>query len=113
MYVGTMKPNIRPTVPTPALSEQRKINKWQLACKLNNSICRANKIQENATISSYEVARHGKPFSDSEFITQCLIKVIEIMCLDMQEINNVSLSRNTVVRQIEDLAANLNHQVSH
>ena len=36
------------------------------------------------------------------------------MCPEkMQEINNVSMSRNTIVRRIEDLSANLNHQVSH
>ncbi|CAM1305859.1 Uncharacterised protein r2_g1573 [Pycnogonum litorale] len=30
----------------------------------------------------------------------------------MQEFNNVSMSRNTVVRRIEDLSANLKHQLS-
>ncbi|KAF4071849.1 hypothetical protein AMELA_G00267610 [Ameiurus melas] len=62
----------------------------------------ANKIQENATTASYEVAKliaqHGKPFSDGDFIKQCLIKVTEIMCPEkVPDFNNVSLSRNTVV----------------
>ncbi len=77
---------------------------------------RANKIQENATTASYEVAKliaqHGKPFSDGGFIKQCLIKVTEIMCPEkVQDFNNVSLSRNTVVRRIEDLSANLKLQL--
>lgn len=77
---------------------------------------RANKIQENATTASYEVAKliaqHGKPFSDGDFIKQCLIKVTEIMCPEkVQDFNNVSLSRNTVVRRIEDLSANLKLQL--
>lgn len=77
---------------------------------------RANKIQENATAASYEVAQliaqHGKPFSDGDFIKQCLIKVTEVMCLEkVQDFNNVSLSRNTVVRRIEDLSANLKLQL--
>lgn len=51
---------------------------------------RANKTQENATIASYKVAqliaRHGKPFSDGDFIKQCLTKVAGIMCPEkMQE----------------------------
>ncbi|XP_072221995.1 general transcription factor II-I repeat domain-containing protein 2 [Leuresthes tenuis] len=79
---------------------------------------RANKIQETATLASYKVAeviaRHGKPFSDGDFIKQCLTTVAETMCPEkMQEFNNVSMSRNTVVRRIEDLSANLEHQVSH
>ncbi|XP_065811264.1 general transcription factor II-I repeat domain-containing protein 2-like [Labrus bergylta] len=77
---------------------------------------RTNKIQENATTASYEVAKliaqHGKPFSDGDFIKQCLIKVTEIMCPEkVQDFINVSLSRNTVVRRIEDLSANLKLQL--
>ena len=54
---------------------------------------RTNKRQENVTIASYEVAeligQHGEPFSDGDFIKQCLTKVAEIMCPEkMQELNN-------------------------
>lgn len=78
----------------------------------------ANKIQETATLASYKaaefIARHGKPFSDGDFIKQCLAAVAETMYPEkIQEFSNVSMSRNTVVRQIEDLSANLEHQVSH
>ncbi|KAK2856688.1 hypothetical protein Q5P01_005423 [Channa striata] len=64
----------------------------------------------------YEVAQltaqHGKPFSDGDFIKQCLIKVTEVMCPEkVQDFNNVCLSRNTVVRRIEDLSANLKLQL--
>lgn len=62
---------------------------------------RANKTQENATIASYEVAqliaRHGKPFLDGDFTKQCLSTVAGIMCPEkMQELNSVSMSKNTV-----------------
>lgn len=61
----------------PVPNEHRRSSKWQLACKLN-------KIQENTTTASYEVAKliaqHGKAFSDGDSIKQCLIKVTEIMC---------------------------------
>lgn len=75
------------------------------------------KTQENATIASYEVAQliaqHGKAFSDGEFIKQCLTKVAGIMCPEKsQEFDSVSLSRNTVVRRIEDLSANIKHRLS-
>uniref|UniRef100_A0A3P9NQ89 DUF4371 domain-containing protein n=1 Tax=Poecilia reticulata TaxID=8081 RepID=A0A3P9NQ89_POERE len=112
-----MLPNIRATHRTLVLNEHRKSSKWQLACKLKSSFFfRANKIQENATTASYEVgkliAQHGKPFSDGDFIMQCLIKVTEIMCPEkVPEFNNVSLSRNTEVWRIEDLSANLKLQL--
>uniref|UniRef100_A0A3P9NQ97 DUF4371 domain-containing protein n=1 Tax=Poecilia reticulata TaxID=8081 RepID=A0A3P9NQ97_POERE len=117
MSVGIMRPNIRATHRTLVLNEHRKSSKWQLACKLKSSFFfRANKIQENATTASYEVgkliAQHGKPFSDGDFIMQCLIKVTEIMCPEkVPEFNNVSLSRNTEVWRIEDLSANLKLQL--
>uniref|UniRef100_A0A671DNN0 SPIN-DOC-like zinc-finger domain-containing protein n=1 Tax=Rhinolophus ferrumequinum TaxID=59479 RepID=A0A671DNN0_RHIFE len=77
----------------------------------------AKKTEENAIIASYEVAQliaqHGKAFSDGEFIKQCLTKVAGIMCPEKsQEFDSVSLSRNTVVQRIEDLSANIKHQLS-
>ena len=68
--------------------------------------------------TSYEVAQllaqHGKAFTDGDFIKQCLKKVAGIMCPEkLHDFNNVSLSRNTVARRIEDLLANVKHQVSH
>ena len=81
-------------------------------------ILRVKKAQENATVASYEVAQllaqHGKAFTDGDFIKQCLKKVAGIMCPEkLHDFNNVSLSRNTVARRIEDLSANVKHQVSH
>ena len=59
------------------------------------------------------IAQYGKPFSDSDFIKQCLTKVVGIMCQEqMQDFNNVSMSRPTVVLRIEDLSANLQQQMS-
>ena len=57
MYDYTMKPKIKPTRPTLMPSENRKLSKWQLDCKLNNSIFSVLTKQENATIASYEVAQ--------------------------------------------------------
>ena len=78
---------------------------------------RAYKQQENATAASYKVAlliaQHGKPFTDGTFIKQCLTKVAGIMCPEkLQDIKNVSRSRDTVVRRIEDLPASI-EDLSH
>lgn len=78
---------------------------------------RAQKVQDRATIASYEVAqliaRHGKPFSDGDLIKHCLVKVAEIMCPEkVQEFNNISMSRNTVIRRIKELPANIKLQLA-
>ncbi len=78
---------------------------------------RANKAQENSTLASNEVAhlmaRHGKLFTEGELIKECLVKVANIICPEkMQDFKNISLSRNTVARRIEDLSANLKEQVT-
>ena len=78
----------------------------------------ANKKKENATAPSYEVAlliaQHGKPFTDSTFIKQCLTKVVGIMFPEkLQDIKNVSQSRNTVVHCTEGLSASVKHLISH
>lgn len=116
MSVGTMRPSIRATHRTQVPNEHRNSSKWQLACKLNKFFFFSCKIQENATAASYEVAKlialHGKPFSDGDFINQCLIKVTEVMCPEkVQDFNNMSLSRNTVVWRIAGLSANLKLQL--
>ncbi|XP_067933366.1 general transcription factor II-I repeat domain-containing protein 2-like [Watersipora subatra] len=92
----------------------------QMVAKLQGQqqyFLRAQKVQEKATIASYEVAqliaRHDKPFSDGDLIKHCLVKVAEIMCPEkVQDFNNVSISRNTVARRIEDLSANVKLQLS-
>ncbi|XP_051999459.1 general transcription factor II-I repeat domain-containing protein 2 [Xyrauchen texanus] len=117
MSVGTMKPNIRATHRTIGAERTQKVKQMAASLQAQQQFFfRANKIQENATTASYEVAKliaqHGKPFSDGGFIKQCLIKVTEIMCPEkVQDFNNVSLSRNTVVRRIEDLSANVKLQL--
>ena len=72
----------------------------------------AKNISENATFASYEVAhliaKHGKPFSDGEFVNECLIKVVgRLIPEKMDDINNVSLSRQTITRPTAELSADV------
>ena len=66
-----------------------------------NIFHRARNISENASYVSYEVAhliaKHGKPFSDGEFVKECLMKVVgRVNPEKMNCLNNVSLSRQTI-----------------
>ena len=63
-----------------------------------NSFHRDKNISENATFASYEVAhliaKHGKPFSDGEFVKECPMKVVGRVNMDkMDDFNNVRVSK--------------------
>ena len=82
-----------------------------------NIFHRANNISENATFATYEVAhliaKHGKPFSDGEFVKECLIKAVgRLIPEKMDDINNVSLSRQTITRPTAELSADVKDQVT-
>ena len=49
-----------------------------------------------------------KPYSDSNFVKQCLTDVAEEMCPKMvQEFEKISLSRWTIARRIDELAGDI------
>ena len=56
--------------------------------------------------------RHGKPFTEGEFVKDCVMKMVDNICPEkQQEIANTCLSRNTVARRIEELSADVKRQV--
>ena len=77
---------------------------------------RAKNVSENATYVSYEVAhlmaKHGKPFSDVEFVKEYLIEVVgRVSPEKMDDFNKVSLSRQTITRRISGMSADIKDQV--
>ena len=61
---------------------------------------KVNKESETAVRASYviteEIAKKRKPFSDGEFIKDCMMRAAEIVCPDKKQcFLNISLSRNT------------------
>ncbi|XP_063781329.1 general transcription factor II-I repeat domain-containing protein 2A-like [Pseudophryne corroboree] len=78
--------------------------------------CLARESNENATKASYEVAtliaKHCKPFTEGEFIKDCVMKMVEKICPEKkQEFANICLARNTVVRRIEDVSSDIKRQL--
>ncbi|XP_077093645.1 general transcription factor II-I repeat domain-containing protein 2B-like [Siphateles boraxobius] len=74
------------------------------------------KTGEAVTQASYvvaqEIAKWSKPFSDGEFVRDCMLKVADILCPEQKtKFRDVSLSNETVTRQIEDLANDLKEQL--
>lgn len=61
---------------------------------------------------SYNTVKRNKPFSDGEFIKECLSYAANIMCPEHKtKFDNISLSRRTVVRRVEKISDNLMHQL--
>ncbi|GAA6225846.1 general transcription factor II-I repeat domain-containing protein 2-like [Lates japonicus] len=77
---------------------------------------RARHSNENATKASYEVAmltaKYCKPFAEGEFVTDCVMKIVEKICPEKkQEFANDCLARNTVARRIEDISSDIKRQL--
>ena len=57
---------------------------------------------------SHKIAKNSKPFSEEAFVKECLVDSAALLCPDKKdEFENVSLSRRTVTRRVEDIAENL------
>ena len=69
-----------------------------------------------ATEASFKVAaiiaRRMKPFSDGEFVKECMLAALDVMCPEkVAVINKISLSNDTVTRRIDSLSKNLTEQL--
>lgn len=63
-------------------------------------------------IVAAEVAKSARPFTEGEFVKNCMVNVCDAMCPEKrQAFLNVSLSRNTVADRVRHLAANLQQQL--
>lgn len=59
-------------------------------------------------VISEKIAGASKPFTDGEFIKDCLLRAAEIMCSEQkQAFANISLTGNTVAQRVKDMAENL------
>lgn len=58
------------------------------------------------------IAKHSKPFVESEFIKECFIKAAEIVSPgSAKAFQNISLYRNTVAERVTELADNISGQI--
>ncbi|KAL7837466.1 hypothetical protein SRHO_G00271770 [Serrasalmus rhombeus] len=63
-------------------------------------------------IVAKEVAKSAWPFTEGEFIKNCMFEVCDAVCPDKRQIfSNVSLSRNTVAERVDQLSTNIKEQL--
>ena len=61
---------------------------------------------------THEIAKRGKIFLEGKFVKDCMLKVAEIVCPDKQcAFQNVSLSRMTKTRRVEEISSDINDQL--
>jgi hypothetical protein len=94
-------------------SEQWASASKELLCQLQKQQGLFTKLHS----ANYKIARASyvlshKPVAEGEFIEECLIDSAAILCPDKKELfENVSLSRRTVTRRVEDVSENMERQL--
>uniref|UniRef100_A0A8C5LZB9 General transcription factor II-I repeat domain-containing protein 2-like n=1 Tax=Leptobrachium leishanense TaxID=445787 RepID=A0A8C5LZB9_9ANUR len=81
-----------------------------------NQFKRAKKECDAAVEASYvvceQVAKAGKPFTEGQFLKDCMVKVADILCPEKASLfRNISLSANTVAERISELSDNIYDQL--
>uniref|UniRef100_A0A3P9K194 SPIN-DOC-like zinc-finger domain-containing protein n=1 Tax=Oryzias latipes TaxID=8090 RepID=A0A3P9K194_ORYLA len=75
------------------------------------------KKSSELTRASYEIsaliAKSGRSFSTGDFVKECLSTAASIMCPSQERVfSQISLSRNTVTRRVEDLSRDIRDQLT-
>uniref|UniRef100_A0A3P9LRR7 Uncharacterized protein n=1 Tax=Oryzias latipes TaxID=8090 RepID=A0A3P9LRR7_ORYLA len=100
--------------------EARKKKSSELLAKLRSqqaTLTRPSTAQDCATRASYEIsaliAKSGRSFSMGDFVKECLSTAASIMCPSQERVfSQISLSRNTVTRRVEDLSRDIRDQLT-
>ncbi len=51
---------------------------------------------------AHKIAKHSKPFSDGEFVKDCMVETADILCPGSKsQFEKMSLSRRTITRRVE------------
>jgi hypothetical protein len=78
---------------------QRQQNMFTVTTKTNEAAVQAS------FIISQIIAKKSKPFTDGEYMKECIMKAAEVLCLEKQQLfKNISLSAHTVAERVNDLA---------
>ncbi|KAM6972592.1 general transcription factor II-I repeat domain-containing protein 2-like [Aplochiton taeniatus] len=100
-------------------TEQRlqKVEELKRGLKCRQALLTTAKSQSTAAVKASfivaeEVAKSARPFTEGEFIKNCMFKACDTVCPDKRQLfANVSLSRNTVAERVDQLSTNLKEQL--
>ncbi|XP_069993522.1 general transcription factor II-I repeat domain-containing protein 2-like [Penaeus vannamei] len=100
-------------------TEQRlqKVEELMRGLKSRQAMFTYAKSQSEAAVKASfivakEVAKSARPFTEGEFIQNCMLEVRDAVCPDKRQLfSNVSLSRNTVAECVDQLSTNIKQQL--
>nr|XP_039265735.1 general transcription factor II-I repeat domain-containing protein 2A-like [Styela clava] len=88
--------------------------------KQQSFFTRLHASNDAAVMASFVIAhkiaqtQNSKPFSEGEFVKECLVETAAIVCPDKTDaFKQVPLSRRTVTRRVECIAGDLREQLLH
>ena len=95
--------------------QQREATAQRLAVNFRiqqNSLFQQSVTHQSITNASFllafKIPKASKPFSDGEFIKQCMVETAGILCPDTQsKYEQISLSRRTVTQHVEQIDEHL------
>lgn len=96
---------------------EEKLNELKKKLKAQQNVfCKPREINASTVKVSYVlsqmIAKSSKPFSEGDFIKDCLLTVSEITCPEKKQLfANISLGRTTVAERINELAFDLSQQL--
>ena len=89
-----------------------KVKKSVSGLKKQQSVLSHSMEVSDATVIDKEIAVTSKPFSDREFVKNCLLKATENVCLERrQSLTDISMTWNVISSCISDLAASIDGQL--
>uniref|UniRef100_A0A8K9Y6G0 SPIN-DOC-like zinc-finger domain-containing protein n=1 Tax=Oncorhynchus mykiss TaxID=8022 RepID=A0A8K9Y6G0_ONCMY len=78
----------------------------------NKNMDMEQRLQKASFILAEEIAKSARPFTEGDFIKNCMIKVCDEVCPEKRQLFlNVSLSRNTIAERVDQLSINLKEQL--
>ncbi|KAM3838284.1 general transcription factor II-I repeat domain-containing protein 2A-like [Diretmus argenteus] len=96
---------------TKELDEKNKSLLRQQTLFKNTTYVADKAVKASYTLSEM-IAKAGKPFTEGEFVKDCMLKAASIVCPEKHaQFANISLSRNTVAERITDLSGNIYGQL--
>ena len=105
--------------PLGSQSRTDKFNQLQRGLAQQQSVFKLQKTEAltvASNIVSWEIVRHMKPFTDGEFIKECMIKVAAQLFPDKPDIQrafkDIPLSARTVARRADMLSSNIKDQLN-
>lgn len=98
---------------------ERKVNAEILKKRVSgerNMFIKQNTAKKASTLAgyivAYKIAKNNKPYSEGEFVKDCMVSMSNILCPEKsKEFESVSLSRKTVTTRIDAIASNLSTQL--